>query len=82
MALPQPVDQLSLTTLREMLIEIGAKVVRHGRYITFQMADVAIPRPLFTEILQRIDGLRPAGHLRFWRRASVSCPDRDRRRRR
>ncbi len=39
LALPQPVDQLSLTTLREMLIEIGAKVVRHGRDITFQMAD-------------------------------------------
>ncbi len=30
LALPQPVDQLSLTTLREMLIAIGAKVVRHG----------------------------------------------------
>ncbi len=29
--LPQPVDQSSLTTLREMLIEIGAKVARHGR---------------------------------------------------
>ncbi len=29
--LPQPVDQLSLTTLREMLIKIGAKVARHGR---------------------------------------------------
>ena len=31
LSLPQPVDQLSLTTLREMLIEIGAKVARHGR---------------------------------------------------
>ena len=33
---------------------------RHGRYITFQMAEVAIPRPLFAEILHLIDGLRPA----------------------
>ncbi len=46
--------------LREKLIKIGAKVVRHGRYITFQMAEVAIPRPLFAEILHLIDGLRPA----------------------
>ncbi len=28
------------------LIRIGAKVVRHGRYITFQLAEVAIPRSL------------------------------------
>jgi len=29
-----------LTTLREKLIKIAAKVVRHGRYITFEMAEV------------------------------------------
>ena len=40
--------------------KIGAKVVRHSRYITFQMAEVAIPRRLFAEILRLIDGLRPA----------------------
>ena len=33
---------------------IGAKVVRHGRYITFQLAEVAIPRRLFAEILRLI----------------------------
>ena len=49
-----------LTTLPEMPIKIGAKVVRHGRYITFQLAEFAIPRPLFAEILRLIDGLRPA----------------------
>ncbi len=48
-----------LTTLREKLTKIGAKVVRHDRYITFQMAEVAIPRPLFAEVLRLIDGLRP-----------------------
>ena len=46
-------------TLREKLIEISAKVVRHGRYITFQLAEVAIPRSLFANILRLIDGLRP-----------------------
>jgi hypothetical protein len=49
----------SLTTLREKLIKIGAKVVRHGRYVTFQLAEVAIPLPLLAEILQLIAGLRP-----------------------
>ncbi len=47
-----------MTTMREKLIKIGAKVVRHGRYVTFQLAEIAIPRRLFAEILQRIDGLR------------------------
>ena len=41
------------------MVKIGAKVVRHGRYVTFQLAEVAIPLPLFAEILQLIAGLRP-----------------------
>ncbi len=57
--MPDKVEQWSLTTLREKLIKIGAKVVRHGRYVTFRMAEVAIPRRLFAEILRLIDGLRP-----------------------
>jgi hypothetical protein len=33
-----------MTTLKEKLIKIGAKVVvSHGRYVAFQMAEVAIP---------------------------------------
>ncbi|MHC5084327.1 MAG: transposase, partial [Planctomycetota bacterium] len=48
----------SLTTLREKLIKIGAKVVRHARYVTFQMAEVAVPRQLFRAILDRIRRLR------------------------
>ncbi len=60
LALPEAVEGWSLTTLREKLIKIGAKVVRHGRYVTFQLADVAVPRELFREILRLIYGLRPA----------------------
>ncbi len=45
--------------LRNTCIKIGAKFVRHGRYITIQMVEVDIPRPLFAEILRLIDGLRP-----------------------
>lgn len=36
------------------LIKIGAKVVRHSRYVTFQMAEVAIDKRLFTKILSKI----------------------------
>ncbi len=48
-----------MTTMREKLIKIGTKIVRHGRYVTFQLAEVAIPRTLFADILRRIDRLRP-----------------------
>ncbi len=59
LALPPEVEHWSLISLREKLVKIGAKVVRHGRYVTFQLAEVAIPLPLFAEILQLIAGLRP-----------------------
>ncbi len=59
LALPKEVGHWSLTTLREKLVKIGAKVVSHGRYVMFQLAEVAIPRRLFAEILRMIDGLRP-----------------------
>ena len=45
--LPQGVRHRTLTTLREKLIKIGAKVVHHSRKIVFQMAEVAGPRELF-----------------------------------
>ena len=54
LALPQDVKHWSLTTLREKLVKIGAKVTRHAKYVTFQMAEVAVPRRLFAAILDRI----------------------------
>jgi hypothetical protein len=33
--------------------------VNHGRYVAFQIAEVAIPRNLFTEILRMIAEMRP-----------------------
>jgi hypothetical protein len=53
------VKDWSLTSLKEKLIKIGAKVVSHGRYVVFQMAEVAIPRQMFQEILRLIAELRP-----------------------
>ena len=65
MVLPKEVEHWSLTTLREKLVKIGAKVVRYGRYVTFQLAEVAVqlvevavPWNLFQEILRRVDELR------------------------
>jgi hypothetical protein len=59
LVLPTEVAQWSLTTLREKLVKIGARIVRHGRYVVFQLAEVAVPRALFADILRRIDYLRP-----------------------
>jgi len=58
LALPREVRHWSLTTLREKLIKIGAKVVSRSKAVTFQMAEVAVPRTLFAAILDRIDRLR------------------------
>ena len=57
LALPSEVKHWSLTTLREKLVKIGAKVVQHAKYVTFQLAEVAITRKLFAAILDRIERL-------------------------
>jgi hypothetical protein len=59
LTLPAEVKQWSLTTLRDRLVKIGAKIVRHGRSITFQLAEVMISRDLFQHILGAIAALRP-----------------------
>jgi hypothetical protein len=59
LALPGEIAQLSLTSLREKVVKIGAKVVSHGRYVIFHMAEVALSRELFGRILDRIERLRP-----------------------
>jgi hypothetical protein len=60
LVLPKPIQGWTLTTLREKLVKIGAKVVAHAKYITFQLAEVAVPRQSFTAILERIGRLRLA----------------------
>jgi Transposase DDE domain group 1 len=59
LATPESIKDWSLTSLKEKLIKIGTKVVSHGRYVAFQMAEVAVPRMLFAEILRLIAELRP-----------------------
>ena len=60
LALPRSVRSWNLTTLRENLVKIGAKVVAHSKYVIFQLAEVAVPRPLFAPIPERIGRLRLA----------------------
>jgi hypothetical protein len=60
LVLPPAVKRWTLTTLREKLIKVGAKVVRHLKYVRFQLAEVAVPRKLFAVILERIGRLREA----------------------
>ena len=62
----EEVEHWSLTTLREKLVEIGARIVRHGRYVVFQLAEVAGQRALFAEIMRRIDRLRPNAPGMSW----------------
>src|SRR5262249_53078484 len=54
LAMPKAAEPWSLTNLREKLIKIGAKVVSHGRYVTF----LAVSRQMFQEILSLIARLR------------------------
>ena len=59
LALPKKIKDWSLRTLQVKLIKIGAKVVRHSRYVIFQMAEVMVSKSLFHEILERIRRLKP-----------------------
>ncbi len=58
LVLPGKIKHWSLRSLLVKLINIGVKVVRHSGYITFQMAEVAVSKKLFAEILHRIERLR------------------------
>src|SRR5262249_4759138 len=60
LALPRSVQAWTLTTLRKELIKIGGKVVCDAKAVTFQLAEVAVPRALFAAILGRIGRLRAA----------------------
>ena len=57
LALPKAAEG-SLTSLRERLIKTGTRLVRHGRYALFQMAEAALPPSVFQAIIGRINALR------------------------
>ena len=55
----------ALASLREKLIKIGAKVVAPGGYVTFQMAEVAVSRRMFADILSLITRPRAVARVAF-----------------
>ena len=64
LTLPEMVSHWSMTTLRDRLVKIGAKIVRHGRSITFQMVEVIVSRSLVQQISDAIAALRPSPAVR------------------
>ena len=73
LATPEPIKDWSLTSLKDKLIKIDAKVVSHGRYVIFQMAEVAIARQMFQEILRLISSYGRSHHQRQRETFSMSC---------
>jgi len=59
LVLPKSINDWSLQTMWEKLVKIGAKVVSHTRYVTFQMAEVLVLKSLFHQILEKIHRLKP-----------------------
>ena len=60
LCLPKAVKHWSLRSVQVKLIKIGARLVRHARRLVFQLAEVAVPREVFQQVLERIGGLQPA----------------------
>lgn len=56
----EPVAQWMFTSLREKLVTVGARTVRHGRNVVFQLVKGAVSRSLFIAILPRIGRLTGA----------------------
>jgi len=73
LATPEPIKDWSLTTLKDKLIKIGAKVVSHGRYVIFQTAEVAIVRQMFQEFCGSSRTYGRSHHQRLRETFSMSC---------
>ena len=60
LCLPKAVKHWSLQSLQVKFIKIGGRLVRHARRLVFQLAEVAVPKEVFRQVLDRIGGLHPA----------------------
>ena len=60
LCLPRAVKHWSLRSLQVKLIKMGGRLVRHARRLVFQLAEVAVPREVFRQVLERIGGLHAA----------------------
>jgi len=57
--LPRQMETWSLTSLKERVIKVGARMVKHARMLVFQMAEVSMTRGMLAEILKRVRQLEP-----------------------
>ena len=57
LALPVDIQSWSLTSLQQRLFKTGARLIRHARYFTLQVAESYLTGSLFRQILQRIERL-------------------------
>ena len=60
LTLPESVNHWSLRSVQTKLIKMGGHLVRHARRLVFQLAEVAVSREIFRQVLERIAGLHPA----------------------
>ena len=60
LTLPESVKHWSLRSVQTELIKMGGRLVRHARRLVFQLAEVAVSREIFRQVLERIAGLHPA----------------------
>jgi hypothetical protein len=58
LVLPNSIADWSLTSLRDRMIKIGAKAIRHARSIILQLAEVAVPRSLWSDMLTTISSIK------------------------
>ena len=54
------VKHWSLRSVHVKLIKMGGRLVRHSRWLIFQLSEVSVPRRLFQGVLDRIGRLSPA----------------------
>ena len=60
LGLPRAVKDWPLRSLQVKLIKMGGRLVRHARRLVFQLAEIAVPRDRFQDVLERIAALCPA----------------------
>ena len=60
LCLPKAVKHWSLRSVQVKLIKMGGRLVRHSRWLIFQLSEVSVPRRLFEGVLDRIGRLSPA----------------------
>ena len=60
LCLPKAVKHWSLRSFQVKFIKIGGRLVRHARSLVVQLAEVAVPKEVFRQALDRMGGLHPA----------------------